>query len=98
MGYNRYQVFNDWTNQLNFSAATNFGKFADIDRPLQVWEPSDELEILQDAKMFKKSNHKSGYAYAINIDPAMYMTYVGPVSKEAWNKHLKHIGLNLKYP
>jgi len=48
--------------------------------------------------MFKKSNHKSGYAYAINIDPAMYMTYVGPVSKEAWNKHLKHIGLNLKYP
>lgn len=48
--------------------------------------------------MFKKSNHKSGYAYAINIDPAMYMTYVGPVSKEAWNNHLKHIGLNLKYP
>lgn len=67
---------------------TDWGKFKNINRPLQVWEPSDQPTIEKIAKYFTSRPHQAGYAYAINIDPAMYSIYVGNISNEAWNVQL----------
>lgn len=90
-GYDRFQIYNSPFDKISEDAKKGFGKFSKKDRkfknrPLQVWEPQDQSEIISAAKLFKSVENESGYAYSINIDPAMLQIYLAEESKEATNR------------
>jgi hypothetical protein len=86
LGYDRLAILND--NFLNFpqSAAKHFGKFANSSRPYIVWEPSDQATMLAMGRAYVDQDvvHPAGMRWAINTDPAQFVTFTAPLSEEAW--------------
>ena len=90
-GYDRFQIYNSPFESIDEDSKKGLGKFSKNERkfknrPLQVWEPQNQNEILAAAKSFKSVENTEGYAYSINIDPAMLQIYLAEESKEATNK------------
>lgn len=88
LSYDRYDVFNDDETFLLDDINLDLGKFKNRGRPVQLWEPSDQLPIEYYSSAFKTTNNDLGYAFVINIDPTMFMVYSAEVSNEATHKKL----------
>ena len=86
--YDKYTIFNDKYSDLEADAKKDWGKFKDINRPLQMWEPIHQKDVQYYANVFTSHPHKVGYAYAINSDPSMYQVYTADISKENFNFNL----------
>ena len=86
--YDKYIVFNNKDILLEPDAKLNYGKFKDMSRAVQIWEPIHQEDVLYYAKIFQTYPHKVGYAYAINSDTSMYQVYSAPVSNENLNYNL----------
>ena len=86
--YDKYIVFNNKDALLEQDAMLNYGKFKDMNRPVQIWEPIHQEDILYYAKIFQTYPHKAGYAFAINSDTSMYQVYSANVSSENLNYNL----------
>ena len=80
--YDKFIIFNDKYSALKSDAEKDWGKFKNVNRPLQLWEPTHQTDIQKYAKIFVAHPHPIGYAYAINIDPSMYQVYTAGISKE----------------
>lgn len=86
--FDRYQVLNDNENTIGHDISDKYHKFKNGDRPVQIWEPSNQSKILFYAEQFKSVLNYAGYAFAINIDPIMFQIYVAPVAEEATNNFI----------
>ena len=84
----KFFVLDDKYVNLEGDADLNWGKFKNQDMPLIVWEPNDQELIKKVQYIFLKSPFDKGYAFAINIDAAMYQVYTGNISKENLNQPL----------
>ena len=81
----KFNIFNDFYLDLKNDSLLNYGKFKNIKRPLQIWEPNHQKSIQDTQKIFESNPHKFGYAFAINMDTSMYQVFSGEISNENLN-------------
>eukprot|EP00927_Polykrikos_kofoidii_P050196 TRINITY_DN44114_c0_g1_i1.p1 TRINITY_DN44114_c0_g1~~TRINITY_DN44114_c0_g1_i1.p1 ORF type:complete len:657 (-),score=47.53 TRINITY_DN44114_c0_g1_i1:25-1941(-) len=97
VGYDRWQVLNppakptDETNSWKWVAERGWGKFKESRYAFQVWEPSDEVNISDMARVYIATGyvHNHGVRFAINIDPAQFQLYARHVTGRGWHDVLE---------
>ena len=94
--YNKFSVFNDEYIHLENDSLLNWGKFKNIERPLQVWEPNNQKDIQYCQTIFEQKPHNYGYAFSINIDTSMFQVFSAEISKENINHNFEK-NLNIIY-
>lgn len=87
LGWDRLAVLNEDTGAWPGAVKYDYGKFVNSTYAYQVWEPSDQAGILDNAGLYlsKGMLHPQGLRFAINIDPAQFETYAGSITGRAWD-------------
>jgi hypothetical protein len=90
-GWDRLSILNNeqgatWA----LAASLDFGKFANLSDPYQVWEPSSEADVVSAIDLFVASvsrgvEHPAGVRSALNPDPAQLAVYTARYTGRAWN-------------